>query len=106
MVRGDRSSWLTSELNRASRSMRSWISSTMVLKELVSPCEVGVGRLGVEAGVEVTARDGAGGLRDVGQGLEQPAAGEAPEPHAQECGHDAGTEERESEDPQGVVEVG
>ena len=38
---GERSSWLTSELNRASRSIRSWSWSTMALNEVVSPTRSG-----------------------------------------------------------------
>ncbi len=41
VVRGERSSWLTSELKRASRSMRTWSWSTMALKEFVSPSRSG-----------------------------------------------------------------
>ena len=41
VVRGERSSWLTSELNRASRWIRAWSWSTMVLNELVRPSRSG-----------------------------------------------------------------
>ena len=41
MVRGERNSWLTSELKRASRSIRDWIWSTMALNEVVRPSRSG-----------------------------------------------------------------
>ena len=41
VVNGDRNSWLTSELNCASRSMRSWSWSTIALNEWVSPSRSG-----------------------------------------------------------------
>ena len=41
VVSGERNSWLTSELNRASRSMRTWSWSTIALKEAVSPTRSG-----------------------------------------------------------------
>ena len=40
-VSGERSSWLTSEAKRASRSMRSWTASAMLLNELTSRCRSG-----------------------------------------------------------------
>ena len=41
VVSGDRSSWLTSELKRASRSMRSCNWSTMALNDMVKPSRSG-----------------------------------------------------------------
>ena len=103
---GERSSWLTSELNRASRSMRSWSWSTMALNELVRPSRSGSAAVGVEPGVELAAGDGPGRPGHVGQRPQRPCAGEAAEGDAQEGGDDAGAEEGEPEDPQRVVEVG
>ena len=68
--------------------------------------EVGVGRVGVEARVELASRDGAGGPRHVGQGAQEPAAGEAAQGGAEQRGDDAGDEERDAEDAQRVIEVG
>ena len=70
------------------------------------PLEVGVGGVGVEAGVQLSARDGARRPRHVGQRPEGPHAGEAPERDTQDGGHDAGTEEGEAEHAERVVEVG
>ena len=47
------------------------------------PLEVRVGGVGVEAGVELTAGDGPGSPRDVGQRAERAHAGEAPERDAE-----------------------
>ena len=41
MVSGERSSWLTSEVKRASRSIRSWSWSTIVLNDWVRPARSG-----------------------------------------------------------------
>ena len=105
VVSGERSSWLTSELNRASRSMRSCSWSTMALNELGQALEVGIGRVGVEAGVEVAAGDGARRPRHVGQRAQRARAGEAAQGDAEDGGDDAGTEERQPEHAEGVVEV-
>ena len=73
-MRGERSSWLTSEAKRASRSMRSCTASAMLLNELTSRCEVGVGSSG-EAGVEAALGQLAGGVGDARQRVEEAAAG-------------------------------
>ena len=62
VISGERSSWLTSEANRASRSMRSWRAWAMSLNESASGREVGV-VAGLEPGVEPAAGDGLGGRR-------------------------------------------
>ncbi len=69
------------------------------------PLEVRVGRVGVEAGVELTARDGPGGPRDVGQRSQGAHAGEAAERDAEDRRDHAGDEEGQPEHAERVVEV-
>ena len=68
--------------------------------------EVGVGRLGVEPGVELAAGDGARRPRHDGQRPQRARAGEAAERDAQHGGDDAGHEQGQREHAQRVVEVG
>ena len=67
VVSGERNSWLTSELKRASRSIRAWIWSTMALNEVVRPSRSGSRGLGRQSGVELAAGDGHRGPGDRGQ---------------------------------------
>ena len=62
-VIGERSSWLTSEAKRGSRSIRSCTASAISLNESGEPVEVGVG-LRLEPGVEPAGGDLAGGVGD------------------------------------------
>ena len=62
VISGERSSWLTSDAKRASRSTRCCSASAMSLNDSVRIAQIGiVGRF--EAGVESTAGDRRGGLR-------------------------------------------
>ena len=76
VISGERSSWLTSEAKRASRSMRSCSAEAMSLNELGERAEVGVVG-GGEAGAEVPAGDRLGGLRRLGERPDGAAGGEA-----------------------------
>ena len=102
VVSGERSSWLTSEAKRASRSMRSWRARAMSLNEVDEGPEVGVvARL--EPGVEA-APAMAVAAANVGQGPEDPAA----EPTSRGRRRPAvvtsgGGEQGEAERPQGVA---
>ncbi len=105
VVSGERSSWLTSEVKRASRSIRSWSWSTIVLNDWVRPAQVGVLGRRAQPGVEVAPGDGDGGPR---HGRERPQRASAGQPADQpaEHGRDEPAEhERQGEHVQGVVEV-
>ena len=66
VMRGERSSWLTSEAKRASRSMRDLERAGHVVERRDQHAEVGV-VVGVEPGAEVAARDGLGGEAHLGE---------------------------------------
>ena len=106
VVSGERSSWLTSELKRASRSIRSCSWSTMALKELVRPSRSGSAASASRRVSSSPAGDGAGGPGHRGERAQAAGAGEAPEGGAEDGRDDAGDEERQPEDAQRVVEVG
>ena len=62
VISGERSSWLTSDAKRASRSMRSSSASAISLNGTARTVEVGV-VADAQPGVEPTAGDGLGGVR-------------------------------------------
>ena len=75
VISGERSSWLTSDANRASRSTRCCSAATISLNEFGQRAQVGVvGRL--EAGVEPTAGDRLGRLRGVAERPDGAVGGE------------------------------
>ena len=106
VVRGERSSWLTSELKRASRSIRSCSWSTMALNERVKPSRSGSAASRSSRVSRSPRGDGAGGPRDDGQRSQRARAGEAAQRDAEHGGDAAGREEGEREHAQRVVEVG
>ena len=67
--------------------------------------QVGVGRVGGEPGVELAAGDGDGRPRHLGQRSQRPPDWPTAEGDPEQGGDDARAEEREPEDPQGVVEI-
>ena len=79
----------------------------MALNELRQALEVGVGGVGVEAGVELAARRWRPPpARRRPAGAASATLAKRPERDAEERGHDAGHEEGEPEHAQRVVEVG
>ena len=102
-MRGERSSWLTSEVNRASRSMRSWSWSTIGLKEPVRPARSGSS---MASGSRVSSRPPAMAMA----AAETPVSGRSDRPAAERPtaapsggGDEPGGEEGQGEDPEGVV---
>ena len=83
VISGERSSWLTSEAKRASRSMRSCSAEAMSLNELASTPRSG-SSVGGEAGVEAAAGDRLGRLGGVGDRAHGAAGGEHAEQHAEQ----------------------
>ena len=90
---GERSSWLTSEANRASRSMRSCTASAMSLNELTSRS-----RSGSRSGSRRVSRppDGqiAGRVGHAGDRAEQASAGRPPDGRREHRGRRAAEDER------------
>ena len=96
-VIGERSSWLTSEAKRASRSMRACTASAMSLNESAEPVEVGVA-LGGDARVEVAGGDLAGGVGDPAERPQQaparPPADAGGQQHGDRRADDEGEQDR------------
>ena len=102
---GERSSWLTSDAKRASRSIRSWTASAMSLNDVTSRSRSG-SLLGLEPGVEAARGQLAGGVGDARDRPQQAAAGRPADRGGQDGGDRAAEHQRAADDPQAADERG
>jgi hypothetical protein len=105
VVRGERSSWLTSELKRASRSMRLQLVDHGVERG-GEALEVGIGRLGSSRVSSSASGDGHRRPRHAGQRAQRASAGEAAQRDAEQVVTTPVPMRVSPEHPQGVVQVG